>query len=622
MNKFTKQCVAAFASLSMAGTLCVAGAVVAGSSAWAAGTPSIVSSDSEPGKGKTGTTDSGTADYKTAPWKTGAPTSGSITIYKWKNEADKSGNQEKKTPIQGAGFTIKKVKSIGGTELNLNNYTSWSDIAKSAQKLNAGDITTGTEQNKLKVAFDNTFTLGEGKTNKNGVVQFKDLPLGLYQVQETTVPSGYSAAETKPFYMTLPMIESVTTLTNTETKYNYAPFIDPKNVDLNGTVTKEQDLTHTVGAGDTIEYTIKAKLDKSKATAQSPDVNADEFKGYTIFDLAPSDYFTAYDQSVITKMTVGDTENKGVVTEGTKLLWKEESGTKTGVDYTVDNSETIAAVTTGEDSKKDVARTKIKIEFTDAGRTKLATEVNKAANAGKAVYVTVHFKFKLKTSTDLGTKKVTNKASVIPSHADGVTTSEIPAANPPSTEFATFKIKKVSSQDDTALGGAKFRLFAVKTEAEACTKAINEGKTSASTGTDKTAYTAACETPSSAGFGEKTTATTADTAKDIAVGETEGYSVKRGTEFYVVETEAPSGYIRNPDVHAVTVEANKTTDTFTVKNIPGPGLDGNTRSWLFNLPKTGAAGVTIFAIAGMGLVGIGIFVFMRNRKKDEEQQNA
>lgn len=38
MNKFTKQCVAAVASLAMAGTLCVAGAVVAGSSAWAAQT--------------------------------------------------------------------------------------------------------------------------------------------------------------------------------------------------------------------------------------------------------------------------------------------------------------------------------------------------------------------------------------------------------------------------------------------------------------------------------------------------------------------------------------------------------------------------------------------------------
>ncbi|MFU0538098.1 LPXTG cell wall anchor domain-containing protein [Gardnerella vaginalis] len=41
-------------------------------------------------------------------------------------------------------------------------------------------------------------------------------------------------------------------------------------------------------------------------------------------------------------------------------------------------------------------------------------------------------------------------------------------------------------------------------------------------------------------------------------------------------------------------------------------------SW-FKLPKTGAAGVIIFALAGVCLVCFGIFVFMRNRKKDEEQ---
>jgi hypothetical protein len=44
-------------------------------------------------------------------------------------------------------------------------------------------------------------------------------------------------------------------------------------------------------------------------------------------------------------------------------------------------------------------------------------------------------------------------------------------------------------------------------------------------------------------------------------------------------------------------------------------------SW-FNLPKTGAAGVIIFALAGMCLVAVGMFIFLRNRKKDEEQQAA
>lgn len=602
MNKFTKQCVAAVASLAMAGTLCVAGAVVAGSSAWA--TPSV---DTTGTKGTTGVDkDSATADYKVAPWNTGAPSTGSITIYKWKYETGDNNKQKKETPVKGAGFTIKQVKKIGATELDLKKYSDWSEIAKNVKQLNNGEITTGDETGKLKVEFG-TLTLN-GDTNDNGVVKFKDLPLGLYQVQETKVPAGYSASDGgKAFYMTLPMIEKVTTDQKTETKYNYAPFVDPKNTDQSGIVTKSQSLTHTVGAGDTIEYTIKAKLDKTKAAAADPDVKADELKGYTIFDLAPKDYFTAYDHSVIADMTVGGTESNGKVTGGTPLEYKDDAAQS---DYTVDSTGTIDAVTTA--GKEDVARTKIKIEFTDSGRNKLAAEVNKADNAGKAVYVTVHFKFTLADSTKLKTDKVTNKASVIPSHVPGTTVPEIPSDNPPSTDFATFKIKKVSSQDENkALGGAKFRLFAVEADAKACTEAIKADKK----GKD---LSDACVTPSSTGFGEKETATTADGGKTI--GETDAYSVKRGTAFYVVETVAPAGYIRNPDVTNVTVETSETTKTITVKNIPDSGNGG--KGWLFNLPKTGAAGVVIFALAGVCLVCFGIFVFMRNRKKDEEQQAA
>ena len=65
--------------------------------------------------------------------------------------------------------------------------------------------------------------------------------------------------------------------------------------------------------------------------------------------------------------------------------------------------------------------------------------------------------------------------------------------------------------------------------------------------------------------------------------------------------------------------ADKSADAQVVDIANVPTADGG---FWFNLPKTGAAGVTIFAIAGMGLVGIGIFVFMRNRKKDEDQQAA
>lgn len=569
MNKITKQCVAAVASLAMAGTLCVAGAVVAGSSAWADTAPSV---DKTVANGTTGlNNDSQTGDYKSAPWMTDAPKSGSITIYKWKSETDKSGNQEKKTPVKDAEFTIKKVKSVNSKDLDLTKYDSWVEIAKVAADLNTNkDGVVATD-----AAFGTDGKLA-GNTNDSGVLRFKDLPLGLYQVQETKAPKGYSAAETRPFYMTLPMIQQVTTSGKKETKYNYAPFVDPKNVDISDSVQKTKDTKKTVGAGDEISYTITANLDKIKAKADDPNRVADEFKGYSVFDLAPDNYFESY-ENVVKKVKAGSTD----LTPTT--------------DYNV-------GTPTDVDGKK-----KIEITFTDKGREKLAAAAN--GSVGKAAKVTVDLTFKLAKTATLSTNSVTNEGGMVPSHDTGTTPSEVKTKTNPKVDFATFQIKKVSSKDNSPLKDAKFRLFASKDAAQNCTDVIKSGKTSASTGTDKTAYDSACVTPSSTGFGEKATAEN--------TGLTEAYSVKRGEDFFAVETVAPAGYIRNPDVKTINVGASETTKTITVDNLPDSGNDG--KSWLFNLPKTGAAGVIIFALIGLGLVGSGMFVFLKNRKKEEEQ---
>ena len=566
MNKITKQCVAAVASLAMAGTLCVASAVVAGSSAWADTTPSV---DKTVAKGTTGlATDSQDGNYQKAPWLTGAPTSGSITIYKWKSETDNSGNQEKKTPVENAEFTIKKVKSVNSKELDLTKYDSWVEIAKAATDLNT---------NKANVVVtDDSFAGNAGKlsgnTNANGVLRFKDLPLGLYQVQETKAPKGYSAAETRPFYMTLPMIQQVTTSGKKDTKYNYAPFVDPKNVDISDSVQKTKDTKKTVGAGDEISYTITANLDKVKAKADDPNRAADEFKGYSVFDLAPANYFESY-ENVVKKVKAGDAD----LTPTT--------------DYNV-------GTPTDVDGKK-----KIEITFTDSGRQKLADAAN--GSVGKAAKVTVELTFKLADTTKLATNSVTNEGGMVPSHDTGTTPSEVKTKDNPKVDFATFQIKKVSSKDNTALPGAKFMLFAVKDDAEGCTNAIKAG----TTGED---LNKVCKAKASVGFGEKETSS--DNAKK---GLTEAYSVKRGEDFYAVETVAPAGYIRNPDVKTINVEEKDSTKVFPVENLPASGNDG--KSWLFNLPKTGAAGVIIFALIGLGLVGSGMFVFLKNRKKEEEQ---
>ena len=120
MNKFTKQCVAAFASLAMAGTLCVAGAVAVNSSAWAVENQTAAK----------------------APWDDTAKT-GTITIHK-QDDTTKEG-------IGGATFTAEKVKTIDGKAVDLTTRDGWDKLATLVDRLNKSATT---EDNKI--AYDST----------------------------------------------------------------------------------------------------------------------------------------------------------------------------------------------------------------------------------------------------------------------------------------------------------------------------------------------------------------------------------------------------------------------------------------------------------------------------------
>ena len=262
--------------------------------------------------------------------------------------------------------------------------------------------------------------------------------------------------------------------------------------------------------------------------------------------------------------------------------------------YAVGTVTDVAAVTSG--NNQDVARKKIPITFAEDGRKALAKAANEN-NSGKPVKVFVTLEFTLtSTSSDLGTS-VTNKGGLIPSH-EGDTPDVVTGEDNEKVEFSKFKITKVSATEPkTKLPNAKFKLFASKDEANKCSKAISENKT----GDDLTNACAAA----SKGFDEKTTGTT---------GETEEYSLvyKKDRKLYLVETVAPTGYIRNPDAYEFTVEQNATTVTF--QNLPNKD-----NGFWFKLPKTGAAGVVLFALAGVCFVGAGFVVYIHRRKKEEEQ---
>ena len=568
MNKFTKQCVAAVASLAMAGTLCVAGAVVAGSSAWAV--------------------DGTACTTNKAPWDTTqiANCVGSITIKKYEDK----GNGDKTVPLPGAKFKVQRVTKFSTsdtTNTDLKDYKNWEALATKVKSLNDNPNQEGME-------FDSNATQ-EDVTGSDGSKKFSNLPIGLYKVEETEPAPGHSNDVT-PFYMTIP---EITHEANKSVAYNYDVTVEPKNQSLSGKITKTlvrgDKETAFVGNGDTMTYKISAAV-TSNTDTERKDWTKDDLTGYTVFDQAPAGVFTDYTAAVVKSATV---------------VYKENGTTDKSVPLKDANTDNITVTTeevkkggSGADANTVVA-TRIKVSFDKTGLTSIATAAKADANAK----VEIEFAFTIKDPTQVSEKSFTNKSGFIPGKGKNkpTPTPEVPGDGG-STVTSNYGYLQVNKYDGTfakdsqdaksKLAGAKFKLFAKKSDADACA-----------------ANTTATECQNASKVGELTTVDGGKFQTPVKV------VVDDSTHpFYIVETEAPTNYERDHQAHAVNVSATSTEAAPTPVDIANVPTKDN-GSW-FHLPKTGAAGVVIFALAGVCLVCFGIFVFMRNRKKDEEQQAA
>ena len=547
MNKITKQCVAAVASLAMAGTLCVAGAVVAGSSAWA-------------------------EDAQPAPWSANiGDKKGSITITKYRDETDSTGKQAKKTPVEGAKFKVYKVLTLNKNAVNLKEYSNWLNVAAMVDTLNKTPDLNDTN----KITLDTGSA--EQTTNGNGVAKFPDLEIGLYKVVETAAAKDY-ALLSSPFFMTIPEVTNKDGKTNT---YKYDVTVDPKNVYTADAIHKTADTSAMVGGGDTLPYTITTTV-KTSTSHEAGKYTEDDFTGFAVWDDALK---SAYDSSsdVVKSVKIGDKDLKAA------------------------NGKTYYNVNVA-DTPDEATRSRIKIEFTEDGRKAIADKLNDDTDKSKPSQLEVKLEFSLKTTVDAG--ELINKYGFQPGYPSATPEDKKPKPVNPDTPdpeskvtIANFQIKKVNGTDGTSpLSKAKFEIFAKDTDANACAADTKNGCNGAS---------------KAKGFTNGTNGTP-DT------GLTTAFKAKVGQEFYVVETQAPDGFVLSPKVEKVKIEEKGTewdsatkTFTYTFKDLPNGGPDGGD-NW-FKLPKTGAAGVIIFALIGLGLVGSGMFVFLKNRKKEEEQ---
>lgn len=165
---------------------------------------------------------------------------GSITIYKYLHAEEingQAGTGEKQNipdgtePAEDVGFTIYRVKSAA----TLQEYYDGKTSDPAAQVSDYID-----ENGKVKAQYNNRIEdvadIGvEKKTNADGMVQFTDLPVGLYLVMETYKPATVTEP-VEPFLVSIPMTR-VTTDTNAQKQWLYDVVVYPKNSTHKGSIT-------------------------------------------------------------------------------------------------------------------------------------------------------------------------------------------------------------------------------------------------------------------------------------------------------------------------------------------------------------------------------------------------
>lgn len=163
---------------------------------------------------------------------------GSITIYKYlhadpiQGEAGTGETQKIPAgtePAEDVGFTIYRVKSAA----TLQEYYDGKTSEETAQ------VSDYIENGKVKAQYNNRIEdvadIGvEKKTNADGMVQFTDLPVGLYLVMETSKPATVTDP-VEPFLVSIPMTR-VTTDTNAQKQWLYDVVVYPKNSTHKGSI--------------------------------------------------------------------------------------------------------------------------------------------------------------------------------------------------------------------------------------------------------------------------------------------------------------------------------------------------------------------------------------------------
>lgn len=428
----------------------------------------------------------------------------------------------------------------------------------------------------------------EYKTNGSGVINVTGLAPATYRFIETNLGGtddnkGYILDGKTAYEFTVQTdgkIQVGTTEASesaTITVYNEKPSLEKSVENANGSYDNDTDAS----VGDTVTWKVEASVPS----------NVNELKKYKLTD----------------KMSDA-------------LTWENKA--KANLEITTNNSTTLEAstdytLTVPEDNTTGRTWT---IEFTEAGKTKLATSNVKV--------ITVTFNTKLNENAIIGSEGNLNDAELDYSNAiyptedpDNPNKGNTPGEDKIKDQAIVYSFQmnvlKVDGKTNAKLEGVKFDLYSytgAKTNPTEADLKGSDGKRIAKdlttdgegkiqkTGLKKGTYYLV----------ETQTVKTKDGKKYNLLKEPVKVEIKVD---YVTETETTIDKDTNGNVIAATTVKNKTfkggdtgsagTFTVTVKNYTG-----------FDLPITGGMGTVLFSIAGFALMAGAAFVLLKGRRKD------
>ena len=468
------------------------------------------------------------------------------------------------TPLEGVTFQVDRV------DVDLTQREGWDAARQMTPETAAAQLDGSTSVN--------------GVTDENGLIQFKNLPLGMYLVTETDAPQGVITGQ--PFLVYLPMTVD-SDGDGVLDDWNQDVHVYPKN----SVLTLDKEVTDAgAQAGDIVNYTITGTVPTS-LTEENSTIEDAQFEFHDFLDAENA--YVGKDQAI--ELTV-----IGGKQDGTVLVEGEH--------YEVIGNDATAETPGSQTGPRGTQH--IKVTLTDAGL--------QAIIGANSVQMTMEAVVKPVADTDGITFNFVRQVTNDGRGGGSITTSNIPGDTPeepgddpdpedPTPGVETYHgqaiINKVDPDNgNTPLEGAEFALYASATAGLDTVDEVTDNGYEVTVSGQNRWVTNADGTLTIDGIHASDFADNAITSDTVY--------------YYLVETEAPDGYVLLDvvvpfELLAEDAEAGGTPMQFTttVENVTDENF----------LPLTGGAGILGLLAAGGLLVGSGVaYNRMANRDKDED----